>query len=544
MENIYLSLSKKYQYLPLGTEIIIVPSSDRWNDFGFRVRIEVGVVSENSQEISWLPAYLAIKDKLDTTQYIRELFKELKKNELELIPFKRIGLPYALLLFESQQYSLMRNLIGSDNSKKLLESLNDVSVLASQQKKISGWEDFFESEVFTEAMTRASESYFAYRRGADVLDSNDWYEDDVQKNFNVKLVGEGPKFEFNFNFDSSNHLRGRIAVIVGKNGLGKTESLRKLAGAFAGSDVKYAQISRDLSFNQVLAFSHVGHKKLRKRKNKNIRSAAVRQFTFNPKIERIQHRDGFARLLVDIARTFDDHGRPFLFLYKDILEQELGHLTVYVPMKNDSEDAYADSKGRKYLSLSKWMRAGGEQIKLQRISGVDFSRNLIYLDADHKPRKLSTGQHAFLQFSLNALANAGPASVFLIDEPENFLHPNLISQFMRLLNQILKATKSIAIIATHSPFVVREVQSEQVHVLDFDPESGVTRVLKPRLQTLGANISSISTEVFGDELPDHLMQEILEIVDDSNSFESLLDKYGCEMSVEALMKIRKIRAFE
>lgn len=190
------------------------------------------------------------------------------------------------------------------------------------------------------------------------------------------------------------------------------------------------------------------------------------------------------------------------------------------------------------MPFSEWKR-GGEQRILNNAANVASGQSLRFVDKHGKERKLSLGQQAFLKFILVALANSGPASALIIDEPENFLHPNLISRFMRSLNKILNGTRSIAFVATHSPFVVREVQSAQVHVMRN--EEGVLTVRKPRMQTLGANVASISNEVFGDDLPHHLYEELLELTEqESNTFSEALNKYSSELSAEALMRLRRM----
>ncbi|MNN89722.1 hypothetical protein D3C81_2075780 [compost metagenome] len=69
---------------------------------------------------------------------------------------------------------------------------------------------------------------------------------------------------------------------------------------------------------------------------------------------------------------------------------------------------------------------------------------------------------------------------------------------------------------------------------------GVINVSHPRLQTLGANVASISDEVFGDDLPQHLYEELVtHAKNQSSTFTEALKKYSGELSTEALMLLRK-----
>jgi predicted ATP-binding protein involved in virulence len=109
---------------------------------------------------------------------------------------------------------------------------------------------------------------------------------------------------------------------------------------------------------------------------------------------------------------------------------------------------------------------------------------------------------------------------------------------MRVLHRLLTNTKSVALLATHSPFVVREVQNSQVHVLR-STENGGSSVSKPLLQTLGANVATVSSEVFGDDTPAHLYQELVSKAEtDGLTFQQALERYADELSTEALMLLR------
>jgi hypothetical protein len=242
-------------------------------------------------------------------------------------------------------------------------------------------------------------------------------------------------------------------------------------------------------------------------------------------------------LLARVARAHDDLDEPSLDYLSSIFREEFPELRAFVPIREGALATYPHARNG-YIPLETWMRAGGEQRQLEAAAAIDTNRELRYYAEDNQLRKASLGQLSFIRFLLAALANAGPASVFAIDEPENFLHPNLISRFMRVLNKVLTSTRSIAIIATHSPFVVREVQSAQVHVMRRD--AGETTIVNPLIQTLGANVASISNEVFGDDLPVHLYEELVAEAEIGNmSFEAALKRYAGDLSTEALMLLRR-----
>ncbi|MCX6130154.1 MAG: AAA family ATPase [Proteobacteria bacterium] len=516
----------------------MVPTTSTFNDFGHYIRAELGFLKPTGTR-EWFTAFFTLKEKTDIAKFVEELLPS--KNQSILL--SEVQIPFASLLAESKHYGLLRREMGSAEGVRLLLAVNDISVLSAQEKGVPDWPDFFTGKVFTHAMARTSEGYFAYRHGALYLEGRQTFEVDARQRLSVELTGKGPALSLDFKFDADKVLRGRIAVIIGKNGCGKTSTLSRLAAGLANSGQRGVQFTARPEVNQVLAFAHSGTLALFKHRKDRAGATSIRSFAFDPfSASRPAVRDKQTRLLVDIARSDDDDG-SLLRYFKEIIKEEFFELRLFVPISGDADIQisrdYIDSKSLPYIDLSTWMRRA-EGKRLSAAGAVDHSRDLIFLDAEDKQRELSLGQAAFLNFALTALANAGPASVLLIDEPENFLHPNLISRFMRVLHKILEGTQSIAIVATHSPFVVREVQSAQVHVIRPLQDESVVQVAQPRLQTLGANVAAIADEVFRDDLPEHLFELLLQQANlNSLPFSEVLEHYAKELSIEALMLLRQ-----
>lgn len=82
--------------------------------------------------------------------------------------------------------------------------------------------------------------------------------------------------------------------------------------------------------------------------------------------------------------------------------------------------------------------------------------------------QLSEGMLYWLAFA--ALPYLQPAPIFLIEEPENGLHPSRIGDVMRVLRDISKTSQII--VATHHPLVINELQSDEVTILTRTPERG------------------------------------------------------------------------
>ena len=69
-----------------------------------------------------------------------------------------------------------------------------------------------------------------------------------------------------------------------------------------------------------------------------------------------------------------------------------------------------------------------------------------------------------------ALQYIAESKLFLVEEPENGLHPARIAEVMSILREISKTGQ--VVIATHSPLVVNELQGHEVSIVTRDREKG------------------------------------------------------------------------
>ena len=106
----------------------------------------------------------------------------------------------------------------------------------------------------------------------------------------------------------------------------------------------------------------------------------------------------------------------------------------------------------------------------------------------------STGFKYFLHSLSRVVAYIEKDSMLLFDEPENHIHPPMLSFMIRALRMVLSRYNSILMIATHSPVIVQETFSENVYVVRNMGDS--TEVKHPQIEAYGANIGEITSEVF------------------------------------------------
>lgn len=89
-------------------------------------------------------------------------------------------------------------------------------------------------------------------------------------------------------------------------------------------------------------------------------------------------------------------------------------------------------------------------------------------------QSMSEGLLYYLAFS--ALRYIQGSRLFLVEEPENGLHPSRIADVVAVLREISK--RSQVVIATHSPLVINELKGDEVTVLTRDANGTHAKLIK------------------------------------------------------------------
>lgn len=92
-----------------------------------------------------------------------------------------------------------------------------------------------------------------------------------------------------------------------------------------------------------------------------------------------------------------------------------------------------------------------------------------------------------------------PDFILLLDEPENYMHPEMCRTFMHDLNNLLKQRNPKSsfqvILSTHSPFMLSDVLANQIIKMDYD-DKGLCVISHAEKPTYAANIHSIMADSF------------------------------------------------
>ncbi|OHV22609.1 hypothetical protein BBJ66_29540 [Rhizobium sp. RSm-3] len=434
------------------------------------------------------------------------------------------------------EIGLYRELVsrfGPKDATSLLNRAHDM-VAATQKAGNGSWfREAQESSLFRKAFLRTSEAFFAWTNAGVLLQGLEFEEvGRISKTFNIgfQLEGRPNEHKLSFDFDVNDKvLPKRFAVVIGKNGVGKSQTLGRIARAALDGDGSLTDGDGGRpSLNRLLAFASTSTSSSAfppdRRQNPKV---WYRRFTLNASTGS-RWASTTANMIVSLARSNEQIqtiDRLGIFL------QAISAIDDWRELGLQTFPEYGNIVPIESLSQ------GGEMERLDRLSTIDLARSPLRL-INGRAFSLSSGEEAFLRFAAIASLYIENSTLVLLDEPETHLHPNFISQFVAVLDNILEQTGSAAIIATHSVYFVREAFEDQVIVL----RSGEDRAIlpeKPTLKTFGADVGSISYFVFGEDQPSRLASKVeTRITTSSKTWTETFEDYKDELSLKLLGEIR------
>jgi ABC-type branched-subunit amino acid transport system ATPase component len=544
--------------------VILHPTQDRgWNDFSYRMHMDVAVLTDKGVLHSY-----SFRMLVDGERFTSGALSTRLGSNRDWMPLGDNGPVFVSMLQRESEYALRVQQLGFDLAVAVLRATGDAVVLGVE----GGDPDrlaLLASEPFHLAVLREHETYTAYRRAARHLRPQ---PAPVSEDAAASLViatrlrsVEAPHI-VDVDFEPDPLGRDRLAVLIGPNGAGKTQlMLSMLDGLRPSNDGPLLASARrrphlwrlaDEGFlvgppvyNRVVVFSST----LSDVYPQSLPPWEIDYQFFSMTGVRDRSGDALTTSLVDCLRddrrvTFDplppeqddaedlDFGDRLdrLKLLQSLLEPLGLWSGLHLPLTTGEglDFAVLTWDGRAYFPIGRNMN---EKRNLQLVQHIDLTAQPV-LFRQGEARRLSSGETAMLRFAAQAVAAVEAGSLFLFDEPETHLHPSFISAFAEILHRLLKQTRSVALIATHSVYIVRETPSRRVRIITTEDDGVV--VGPPRLQTFGASLDSISHAVFGDGEQRHRFQRTLdEWLSRSSSpddIESILETHGADLSPETL----------
>lgn len=528
--------------------VVVTPDHNNWNDYGRRFFATLHVVA-TADQVHEMYFYMMLEGRGDTAVALTEML-----GPNSVLPLEAIEIPFVSLIPDRDQYGVLIAALGFVEGIVALRKLND-AVVARVEGSPQQVLDLAGTEEFAVGVLRRHGALNALRRGAmhfTPYPRQSGEDAAVRTVFSSQSKSADNIVPLDLDFIEKPVIRDRIAVLVGKNGVGKTQMLNAMVSALVTdrsldqTTVAQANFSPPLQASRVLVFSSVPTDPFPRSigawhgidyeyfavnavkdvgRNSLIEALVACRFEDAPDL--VRDDDSFSRLDV-IKRALRSLG----------LWQRLC-LPIAAQGNSENMSRIVDGDGNKYVLIS---TRYNELNTLRLLRLIDWSRSPVVIDDQFAPRALSSGEFAMLRFAAQAAAAIEQGSLVLLDEPETHLHPNYISDMMEVLYELLEATQSVAVIATHSAYVVREVSRENVKVVSVTDR--VMSIGRPRLQTFGASVDSISQFIFGDGDQDHHFEAVLKRWAKEKGraigLDGIIAEYGTTLNPESLSLIAAV----
>lgn len=456
---------------------------DNWDDFGFKTLFRVSYSPDGRSDIPIGSSKIADLAMVDggATQ-LPEQFEEL--------PHEFFSLGQDVSYYEELKK------LGSSVREAVLRSLRDVAFAPEMFRRLESHPAMNTSLLRNQIEATVTGQYHRIATGGRTL---------VEQRFEYY---EGDRLALRFEVSPDSEPPTNVHVLIGSNGVGKTQLLNGISRAAARpSDDQNAGHIRDLQQEDGPLFA-------------NVLSISFSAFD---SLRPVDPEAGIRYDHVTLDRTHNPTGRTPSGQLSDVVQSLVGE--------------------RRVRWQNALMTLGTDPLLLDSLasltSGSSIAPSQGYIETVFD--RLSSG-HKIVTLATSYLADlVTESTLVLIDEPETHLHPPLLASFIRALSDLLVGRNGVAIIATHSPVVLQEVPRSCVWKLRRVGDQQAAE--RPGLETFGENVGTLTREAFGLEITrSGFHRRIAEAVAEGLSYDEILDRFQGRLGAEARAIIRGLVA--
>jgi predicted ATPase len=468
----YVSTGKRTYVAPEGAVFpCIVILVDSWDDYDYKTLYHLCLFKKNGEKVVLGDVKILQRDVYNT------------KLPTE---FPNLNQDFFSLGQDEEYYQNMRTHLPKTH-RAVLGALNDVVIKPQLLEEIET------TSGFRNSLIRFNDAKICLRDGQAILAG-----EPRQKGYEFSYTGEIPgasaSVSIKVNLQPEDPIPGRILALIGRNGVGKTQFLAKLA--------------RDLATPQ----------RVSKETNEQVALA------FQPS------RPLFSRVIALSFSAFDRFQRP---------EPKEFFSYIYCGVRDDSGGLSRKSLEGRHLNYLKRIQDQSREFEWEEqvASVLGVPAKIVSIDAAIKELEqgetpsMSSGQSILTYFISAALAYLKAGSLIIFDEPEIHLHPNAVALLMQTLQALVDQFDSYAIIATHSPVVIQEVPRKRV--IRFEREGDVTVAYPLDQESFGENIAELTRQVFETvEIPNFYKQTLKRLAKNL-TFDEVLALFDNQLSLHA-----------
>lgn len=338
-------------------------------------------------------------------------------------------------------------------------------------------------------------------------------QDNHKFEFESHIHSSDIKTKCAFNFNKDEIIPCRINALIGRNGAGKTQLLANFVSGLLGLGEEKIDVTERESISKVIVVSY----------------SIFDRFFLPDQIQIPANRSRREYISKDLK-----------YIYIGLRERVASNEeTKKSNTKDSTKIAGSAAFARRFTSaLQKLKDENRYEIwkKAMRpiLREADFlhEENISDSQLRLRFRRLGAGHKATLSMLTSLFSELVDESLVVIDEPENHLHPTLLSAMMHVLRDMLKMTNSFAVISTHSPIVIQEIPAKYVQVITKSDDYAQLTPL--RKESFGTSIDTLTSEIFSlsYQMPNY--GTVLKgLAKENISIEVIENKLGMSLSVEA-----------
>lgn len=483
---------------------------DNWDDwFTYRTKYILYYVNENLEDIMLGSLKIGMQDMEQTAtvplpknfDHLPKTYFSVGQSEYYYESIKELGDQTRVYILEALR-DMAFNLTIFKNVKNL-----DVTKI-SLMREISGFEIENQFNRIASGHSRQTKFKFEYTYPCE--------HNDKPAKINFKVI-------------PNSNPPTNIHVVVGRNSVGKTFLIKNIIKSiYEPNDKKYGRLK---SLNEETGY-------YRSASSKNQTFANIICVSFSP-------FDNYSdiRELLKLKKKI-----PFSYVGLNESEKEIS--SVY----NEFTNAFIDSlekcrnnyKKRELLSNAIDILETDPIFEKSNIKELlsNYEKPLDNNLANKTFSKLSSGHKMIILTVTNLVEKLVEKSFVILDEPENHLHPPLLSAFLQALSYLLIEKNGVALVATHSPVILQEVPKSCIWKITRQGYEVIPSRLS--IESYGSNIGLLTREVFGLEVRKSGFQKKIDSeVNAGKSYGQIIEEFNCELGDEAiallntLIKIRE-----
>ena len=484
--------------------MVLIPNN--WDDYSYKTTFEAKYIDKEGRNID-LGTIKIGKNDLDSgwvDEYLENSFVELPSD-------------FFSLWQSAESYQKVRE-IEERYDLNVFEDLNDMaynlSLLEKYEKQPvvrSSLLRFVSKHMCVNQFHRISmgESILTAYHFDYIVKQKDDYFENLRLEFSVRPDSLPPT---------------NIHAIIGSNGTGKTTLIKSMIKSICNEDKSSGEFAYATSDNDALGYFE-----------------SVMCVSFSPFDDYLDVESCKNFKYIGVRKEYSEKG----------YEDGYGEINLLNDIKKKFLESYENCMANKtkrndWLEIVEMFGNEGDYLfSTYNFADMVCDQNALSYKNIHEIEKifdsLSAGHKEVLSIVTRCIEQLAEKTILFVDEPENHLHPPLLSTMIRGISQMLVKRNGVAIISTHSPIVLQEIPSSCVWILNRQDKylSGN----RPEIETFGTNIGVLTNEVFGYEVRKSGFNMMLQrSVDRCDTYEEVLEEFNYQLGNEAKNMVRILLA--